>query len=76
MYRLLRETSNPNCFGQLFVDIVSAILDGNRAATPAAGYHRDGLAAVAAKGKQKGIQLFVIGVDAADDIFLSFLNLC
>ena len=57
---------------QLIVDVVSGILDGNGTAAPAAGDHRDGLACIAAKGKQKAIQLFVIRVDPLHCVLLAF----
>ena len=63
---------NDDGFCQLIVDIIPTVLDGHGAAALSAGYHRDGLAAVATQGEQEGIELLVVGFDAADDIFLSF----
>ena len=64
---------NDNGLRQLVVDVVSAVLDGNGAAASAAGDHRDRLAAVAAQGKQKSVQLFIVGFDPLNDVFFSDL---
>lgn len=40
-----------NSVGELIVDVVATVLDGDDAAAPAAGYDGDGLAAVAAEGE-------------------------
>ena len=59
---------------QLIVYVVSAVLNGNRAATSAAGNHGHGLAAIAAQGEQKAIEFFVIRFDPLDDIFFAFFS--
>ena len=61
---------------QFIVDIVSAILDGNSTATSAAGHHGDGLSAVTAQREQKCIQFLIIGVNALNDVFLTFHSGC
>jgi hypothetical protein len=61
---------------QLIINIVSSVLDGYSAISSAAGYHRNGFTTVAAKGKQEAIELLVIGLDALDDVFLTFLCSC
>ena len=66
-------SSDQNGLSQLLVDVVSAILDGDDTTTPLVGDYSDGLAAVAAQGKKKAVQILVIGVDALDDVFLAFL---
>ena len=63
---------NNNGCRQLFIDAVAAILDGEHTAAPTPGNNRHRLAAVTAKGKEKGIQVFVIGFDALDDVFPAF----
>ena len=60
-------------FGELVIDIVSAILDGHGAAALEMAYHSDRLAAVASKGKQKAVQLFIISFDPLNDVFFSVL---
>ena len=62
-----------NGLGKLPVDGVPTVFDGNGAASLTAGYHGDGLTAVAAQREEKGIQLRVVGEDAGDDIFFSGL---
>ena len=57
---------------QLLVDAVSSVLYRDSAAAPAAGNHRDRLTAVAAKGEQKGVQLFILGVDPLNGVYLAF----
>ena len=64
--------SNDDRTRQLIVDVVSGILDGNGTAAPAAGDHRDGLACIAAQGKQKAIELFVIRFDPFHCVLLAF----
>ena len=54
---------NANGFCQLAVNIIPAVLDSYYAISPLPGDHSDGFAGVAAKGKQKGIELFVIRFD-------------
>ena len=61
--------------GQAAVDAVAAILHGNHTGGPAAGNHGNGLAAVAAQGKQKAVELRVIGIDALDDILTALLGI-
>ena len=67
-------SSNDDRFSQLIVDIVSAVLDGNRAAALPAGDHGHRLAGIAAQGKQKCIEFFVISVDPLNDILLAFFR--
>ena len=50
------------------VNAVPAVLYGHHASGPAAGNNGNGLAAVAAEGKQKAVELLVIGVDALNNI--------
>ena len=57
------------------VDIVSAVLDGDYTAVLQVRDDCDGLARVASKGEQKGVELLVIGLDALDDVLLAFLGL-
>ena len=66
--------SNDDRSRQLIVDVVSGILDGNGAAAPAAGDHRDGLACIAAQGKQKAIEFFIVRFDPLNDVLLAFLR--
>jgi len=70
---LLFSSDEDSC-SQLIIDIVSAVFDGNGATAPSAGDHRNGLAAVAPQREQKGIQLFVIGLDGPDNIFFAKLG--
>ena len=65
--------SDADGIGQLAVDVVAAILNGHDATAPTAGYHRDGLAAVAAQREQEGIQFLVIGLDPLNDVLSSLL---
>ena len=62
----LRFYNNSRC--QLAVNIISAVLDGNGAVAPAAGYDSDWLTTVAAQREQKGVKLFIIGFNAGDDV--------
>ncbi len=64
--------SDDDSLSQLIVDVISAILDGNRTATSTAGNHRNRLTAVTAQREQEGVQLFIIGLDPLNDIFFSF----
>ena len=64
--------SDDDGFCQLIVDVVSAVLDGYRAAAFAMGDYRNRFAAVTSEGKQKCIQFLVIGFDCLDDVFLAF----
>ena len=61
---------------QLVVDAVSSILYRDGAASSPARNHRDRLAAVAPQGKQKGIQLRVLGFNSRDGVLLSFFRFC
>ena len=65
-----------DCFRQLIVDIVSAILDGNGAAVTATGHNGDGLTGIAAQRKQESIELIVIGFDGFYDVFLPYFRHC
>ena len=65
--------SDPDGIRQLPVDVVAAILDGHDAAAPTAGYHRDGLAAIAAQREQECVQFLVIGLDPLNDVLSSLL---
>ena len=53
---------------QAAVDAVAAILHGDHAGSPAAGNDGNGLAGIAAQGKQEAVELLVIGVDALNNI--------
>ena len=70
--RLAASLEDGDRLSQLSVDIISAVLDGDGAATPATGNYGNGLSAIAAEGEQKGQKLFIVGVDRLDDIFLTF----
>ena len=70
------EKLKDNCFSQLAVNIIAAILDGNGHVSSAAGYHSDRFATIAAQRKQECVEVFVICVDTLNDVFLSFLRLC
>ena len=59
-------------FRQLIVDVVTTILDGYCTAAFAMCNDRDCFAGIAAEGKQERVQLFVIGYNFPDDVFLSF----
>ena len=61
---------------QLVVDAVSSVLYRDGAAAPPAGNHRNGLAAVTPQGKQKGIQLRVLGFNPRNGVLLSFFRFC
>lgn len=61
-------------FSQQIVDAVSAVFDGNYAAVFLAGNNGYGFAAVASEGKQKSVQLFVVGLDPLNDIFFGFFG--
>ena len=61
--------------GQLVVDVIATVLDGDGAAPSAPGNNGDGFAAVAAKGEQKGLQRFIAGLNAGDDIFLTAVRI-
>ena len=74
MWRLSATYLNQNCLCQLIIDIISSILDGNHTSASAAGDHSDGLATVAAQGKQKAVQLLVVGLDLPNNIFYSDLR--
>ena len=63
-------------FRQLIVDIVTTVLDGNRAAVTATGHHGDRLTGVATQGEEERIELIVIGFDGLDDVFLSQFGHC
>ena len=67
--RPFKGRSDDNGLRQLLVDVVAAILDGDHAAASAPGDNGNGFAAVAAQGEEEGIELFIVGVDAPDDIF-------
>ena len=67
-------TLDDDRFSQLIVNVVSAILDGNGAATSSAGNHRYGFTCIAAKGKQKRIEFFVISFDPLNDVLLAFFS--
>ena len=56
--------------GQLVVDIVAAILDGNHAAALEVGYHGHRLSHIATQRKKESIQLLIVRIDLLDDIFL------
>ena len=76
LIRVMKELlSNDNCLSQLIIDVISAILDGYSTAVPAAGHYGDRLTTVAAQREQESVELFVIGFDGADDVFLSFFRL-
>ena len=66
------ESKNDDRLGKRLVDAIAPVLHGDDAAAPAAGYHSDGLPAVAAQGEQKGIQLLIVGIDALNQKFLAF----
>lgn len=61
-----------NSFRQLIINVVATVFDRNGASALAPGDQRDAFAAVAAKGKQKGVQLLIICIDLLNDIFFSF----
>ena len=67
---------NENGLCQLIVNVVPAVLDRNGAAALAAGHHGDGLSAVTAKREQKCIQFLIIGINALNDVFLTFHSGC
>ena len=60
---------------QLVIDAVAPVLNGYGAAPPAPGDHGDGRSGITAQGKQKGVQLLVVGIDTANGIFLAFLGI-
>ena len=60
--------------GEIAVNVVSAVLYGDNTAAASVRDHGDGLATVAAERKQKRVELGVIGFDAFDNVFLSFLG--
>ena len=57
--------------GKLFIDVVAAVLDGDRAASSAAGYHGDGFTAVATQREQKSVQILIVCFNALDDVLLA-----
>ena len=67
--RPFKGRSDDNGLRQLLVDVIAAVLDGDHAAASAPGDNGNGFAAVAAQGEEEGIELFIVGVDAPDDIF-------
>ena len=71
----LRPSSHDDRFGQLIVNVISAVLDGDSAAALSAGDDRDRLAAVAAQGEQKCIELLIIRFDPLNGI-LSAVRRC
>lgn len=72
--RTVVQSSNDDRFSQLIVNIVSAVLDGYCASTSPAGHHSDGFAGIAAKRKQKRIEIFVVRFDPLNDIFSAFFS--
>jgi hypothetical protein len=67
-------TLDDDRLSQLIVNVVSAILDGNGAATLATGDHSDWFATVAAKRQQKRLERFIISFDPLNDVLLAFFS--
>ena len=65
---------NRDRFRQLIIHVISAVLDGNSTAAPSAGNDRNRFSAVAAQGKEKGVEGFVAGTDPVDQIFFAQLG--
>ena len=66
--------SDQDCRGELIVDAVAAILDGDDAGLSSAGDYGDGFTGVATQGEEKSVQFFVIGFDVCNDVFFSELR--
>ncbi len=60
--------SDVNGCSQTAVNAVAAILHRDHAGGTAAGNDGNGLAGVAAQGKQKAVELLIIGIDTLDDV--------
>ena len=57
------------------IDGVASVTDGDHAGVFQVTHYGNGLAAVTAERKEESVELFVIGVDAVDDIRMAFLRL-
>ena len=68
-----KQSDDDRC-GQLVINVVSAVLDGNGKAASAAGDHGNGLTGIAAQREQECIQFFILSGDPADDVFGSYLR--
>ena len=72
----MRVDSDGDGLGQLGIDAVSAVFDGDHAASAPAGDDSDVLTAVATQREQKSIEFFIIGVNSLNNIFLAKLCSC
>ena len=62
--------------GQLLVKVVPRVLDGDNTASLNVRNHCDFLPALAAQREQKSVHLLIVGVDLADDVFLTLYCIC
>lgn len=64
--------SDNDRFRQLVIDVVPAVLDGDYAAAFQMRNNGDRFAAVAAEGKQEGLQILVVSINPLNYVFLAF----
>ena len=70
--KLISDFLDQNCFCQMIVNTVSAVLDGNGAGLFSLSDNGDRFTAVTAEREEECIELLVVGIDLFNYIFLAF----